>query len=235
MIKEALQYIVSLSAPTVQEIKGQTYSDKNLHRVSYVPMAESINLSTLESLVDYIRSGVDAMPHMFIHIVSPTRVEMFSGLNKDRDREPIAVVNANIPAFNFGQFLDHETFCIALQSKFQDTEDRKLLLKFSGTVETGTVAEYGDDGVTQKATVRTGIASKGDAIVPNPVTLTAYRTFLEVEQVPVQYIFRMRDGRGVECALFEADGGAWKMEAMSRIKNYLEDSLDGIPGFTVIC
>lgn len=216
MIKEALQYIVSLSAPTVQEIKGQTYSDKNLHRVSYVPMAESINLSTLESLVDYIRSGVDAMPHMFIHIVSPTRVEMFSGLNKDRDREPIAVVNANIPAFNFGQFLDHETFCIALQSKFQDTEDRKLLLKFSGTVETGTVAEYGD-------------------IVPNPVTLTAYRTFLEVEQVPVQYIFRMRDGCGVECALFEADGGAWKMEAMSRIKNYLEDSLDGIPGFTVIC
>ena len=235
MIKEALQYIVGLSAPTVQEIKGQTYSDKNLHRVSYVPMAESIQLSTLESLVDYIRSGVDTLPHMFIHVVSPTRVEMFSGLNQDRDREPIAVVSAKLPAFNFGQFLDHETFCIALQSKFQDAGDRKLLLKFSGTVETGTVAEYGDDGVTQKATVRTGIASKGDAIVPNPVTLTAYRTFLEVEQVPAQYIFRMRDGRGVECALFEADGGAWKMEAMSRIKGYLEESLADVPGFTVIC
>lgn len=60
--------------------------------------------------------------------------------------------------------------------------DRDLILKFAGTVENGTIAQYGDDGVTQKATVKTGIASKGDAIVPNPVRLRPYRTFIEVEQ-----------------------------------------------------
>lgn len=48
-------------------------------------------------------------------------------------------------------------------------------VKFAGTVESGTLAEYGDDGVTQKATVKTGIASKGDAIVPNPVKLKGTR------------------------------------------------------------
>ena len=235
MIKEALQYIVGLSAPTVQKIEGQFYSDKNLHRVSFRPKADPIAFTTLASLIDYIRSGVDTFPHMFLHIVSPTRVEMYSQLDAERERETIAVVSANLPSFNFGQFLDHETFCIALQAKFQDCDDRNLLLKFAGTVETGTVAEYGDDGVTQKATVRTGIVSKGDAIVPNPVNLTAYRTFLEIDQVPVQYIFRMKDNRGVECALFEADGGAWKMTAMERIKEYLQNALEDIPGFTVIC
>ena len=34
MIKEALQYIVGLKEPTVQEIKGETYSDKGLTRIA---------------------------------------------------------------------------------------------------------------------------------------------------------------------------------------------------------
>ena len=49
-------------------------------------------------------------------------------------------------------------------------------------MENKTVANYGDDGVSQKATITKGIAGKEDVIVPNPVTLRPYRTFLEVEQ-----------------------------------------------------
>lgn len=144
----------------------------------------------------------------------------------DRVREPIATVAAELPDFAFGHFLPHEEFCIALQSKFMDTEDRKLLLKFAGTVEAGTVAQYSDDGVSQKATVKTGIASKGDAVVPGAVTLQPYRTFLNLEQPESQFIFRMRDGnRGVECAIFEADGGAWRNAARAAIHNYLEDEI----------
>ena len=114
--------------------------------------------------------------------------------------------------------------------------DRALLLKFAGTVESGTLAEYGDDGVTQKATVKTGIASKGDAIVPNPVKLKPYRTFLEVDQPASEFVFRMKQDKydGVLCALFEADGGAWKMEATERIKKYLESELKEYDNFTVI-
>ncbi len=235
MIKEALKYIVDLAAPTVQTIDGITYSDKELDRVAYKPMAEPILLSTLTSLLDYIHSDLDQMGHMFIHICSPTRVEMYSCLDGDRERERIATVEARIPQFSFNRWLDHESFCIGLQAKFLDNKDRALLLKFAGTVESGTIAEYGDDGITQKATVKTGIASKGDALVPNPVTLAAYRTFQEVVQPETQYVFRMKDQNGVTCALFEADGGAWEMEAMKRIKMYLEESLDGNEQFTVIC
>lgn len=235
MIKEALEYIVRLSKPEIQEIDGETYSDKSLHRVSYNPKADEITLSTLSSLVDYIKSNVDEMKApMIIHVKSPTKVSMYSALDQDRRREYMVEVQAQLPSFDFNRFIDHESFCINLQSKFIDTEDRAVLLKFAGTVEAGTVAEYGDDGITQKATIKTGIASKGDAIVPNPVALKPFRTFVEVDQPWSQFVFRMQGEKSIACALFEADGGAWKLEAMQSIKKYLESELEGIVGFVII-
>lgn len=226
MIKDALQYIVGLKAPVISEIGGQTYSDKLLSRISYIPYADHIEMSTLTSLLDYIVAGVDSMKgKMIVHVVSPVEVRLYSKLDSERKREEVAVVRAQLPSFDFGRFIDNETFLINLQSKFIDNADRALILKFAGTVEDGTVAQYGDDGVTQQATVKSGIASKTDAIVPNPVSLIPYRTFQEVEQPASDFIFRMRSDHGVQCAIFEADGGAWKNDAMHNIKKYLSTSL----------
>lgn len=235
MFKDALQYIVNLAKPEVQMIDGETYSDKNLHRISYNPKATAIEMTTLSSLIDYIKSGYDTMGKMIVHVQSPVQVRMYSALDDERTREHIAEVNAQLPGFDFNRFIDHESFCINVQSKFLPNDDRALLLKFAGTVEAGTVAEYGDDGITQKATVKTGIASKGDAVVPNPVTLKPFRTFVEVEQPSSQFVFRMQGNSCVQCALYEADGGAWKLEAMKAIKAYLETELKDIPDFVVIC
>lgn len=50
-----------------------------------------------------------------------------------------------------------------------------------------------------------------------------------------EFIFRMMEDRSITCALFEADGGAWKNAAMQNIKNYLEFELaDYKDQFTVI-
>ena len=239
MIEKALRYLSIMVAPTIREIHGEQYSDKPLHRICHNPKAGKIEMNTLSSLVDYIKSDVDEMQgKMIIHIQSPTRVELYSCLDDEREREHIAVVYARVPDFKFGQFIEHENFCINLQSKFIDNPDtdKELLLKFAGTVEAGSVAEYGDDGVTQKATVKTGITSKEDAVVPSPALLIPYRTFIEVEQPASQFIFRMKDGKydGVQCALFEADGGAWEIEAMDNIKTYLEVQLEGIENFIII-
>ena len=239
MIKNALEYIIGLKTPNIQEIGGQTYSDKELERISYNPKAASIGMSTLSSLIDYIKANIDEMAErMIVHVKSPTQVLFYSQLDSERKREVLVEVNAHVPEFRFNQFTDHEEFCINLQSKFINNSDtdRVLLLKFAGTVEAGTVAEYGDDGVTQKATVKTGIASKGEAVVPSPVNLMPYRTFVEVEQPQSQFIFRMKQEKydGIQCALFEADGGAWKIDAMNEIKAYLEENLKGIEGITII-
>jgi hypothetical protein len=72
-------------------------------------------------------------------------------------------------------------------------------------------------------TVKTGIAKIEDVFVPNPVVLAPYRTFPEIAQPESKFIFRMQTGP--TAALFEADGGAWRNEAMGRIKAWLEEQL----------
>lgn len=236
-IKEALEYIVGLRKPEIVEIGGENYSDKQLNRIVHNPKAREIDMTTLTSLVEYIKANIDQMDEkMIIHVQSPTKVSLYSQLDKDRVREYLVEVNAQVPDFQYGKYIGHESFLIALQSKFIDNEDRELLLRFTGTVENGTVAQYGDDGVTQKATIKTGIASKGEAIVPNPVRLRPFRTFIEVEQPESAFVFRMsQDGNGgVSCAIFEADGGAWKNAAMKNVKEYLEFELADMKQFTVI-
>lgn len=239
MLKEALQYIIGMSAPTVQEIRGETYSDKPLHRINYYPKAEPIKMNTLTSLLEYLTSGIDIPfdSRFFVHVQSPTKVSVFSSFLPDKDRECVVEVTAQIPRFDFDSFIEHESFCINLQSKFIESDDRALLLKFAGTVEAGSVAEYGDDGISQKATVKTGIASKGEALVPSPVSLKPYRTFFEVPQPESKFIFRMKQDQyknGIHCALFEADGGAWKNEAMESVKAYLRTMLAEFPQYIVI-
>ena len=44
----------------------------------------------------------------------------------------------------------------------------------------------------------------------------------------------MKEDRDIECAIFEADGGAWKNAAMQNIKDYLEYELSEYKQFTVI-
>lgn len=246
MIKEALKYIVGLGEANVHDVQLpdggiETYSDKQLYRLEKrIYMAkEPIYMSTLTSLVDYIKGDIDSFPgKMIIQVESPETVRLFSQLNEQRNREELVTINARVPEFGFNSFMSQDKFIIALQSKFIDDpeSDRELILKFAGTVESGTLAEYGDDGVTQKATIKTGIASKGDAIVPNPVSLRPYRTFFEVEQPKSEFIFRMEQDKyeGIKCGIFEADGGAWKIEATREIKEYLQFELSQFENITVI-
>lgn len=236
--KDALVYLMEKMAPVaIHDINGEIFADRPLYLVDTIRHAEPIKMHTLSSLIDYIKAGFDAHDKMFVHVISPTEVQLYSELDVERGRETFVDVVAAVPDFAFDRFMDHEMFCINLQTKFVDSPDRALLLKFSGTVEAGSIAEYGDDGVTQRATVKTGVASKDVAIVPNPVALTAYRTFVEVDQPTAQYVFRMQQNKisgTVQCALFEADGGAWAIDAMQSIREYLSEALQGIEGLVVI-
>lgn len=247
-LKDAMEYLVNMAVPNTIDTIGNhgetvTFVDKTMRQLmpkSNIPLVSQddvIRMSTLTSLVEYLKAGIDTVRgKMMVHVVSPTEVRYYSQLNPNRERELVAIINANVPRFDFGSFMDKEKFIIALQSKFIPGEDRDLLLKFAGTVEDGTVQTYGDDGVTQKATIKTGLASKSDALVPNPVRLRPYRTFTEVVQPESQFIFRMKQDKydGVSCAIFEADGGAWVNEAMRNIKEYLKFELEGLDNITVI-
>ena len=239
MIKEAINRILELSEPHIVQINGEQYSDRTMQRINNELRAESIGMTTLSSLVDYIKADRDLKDGGYIvHIVSPTEVRLISSLDTDRKRETLAVVNAELPEFSFNREIEQEKFVIGVQSKFVDglTDDKALILKFAGTVKNGTVAEYSDDGVSQKATVKKGVSSMTEAIVPSPCSLTPYRTFTEVQQPTSEFIFRLSEGREGEiyCALYEADGGAWKSLAKANIRKYLADQLDSLENILIV-
>ena len=78
-------------------------------------------------------------------------------------------------------------------------------MQVAGNIQAGTTANYDDDGVSQKTTIKIGIANKTDVIVPNPMKLRPYRTFAEIEQPESSYVFRIMDtDRGPAFKLVEA-------------------------------
>lgn len=190
---------------------------------------EPIQLSTLTGLVEYIRENLDAeiyRKRMMIQVVSETEVRLLSQFNEDMKRWEVVDVKARVPEICLDRFLEQEKFIIQMQSMFLDTPDKALVMQVAGNVEDRTVASYGDDGVTQRATVRTGIANMEDVVVPNPVRLKPFRTFHEVGQPEIEFVFRMKNAeRGISCALFEADGGMWKFHAVHEIAEYLKAEL----------
>lgn len=81
-------------------------------------------------------------------------------------------------------------------------------------------------------TVRDGVASLAHAKTPNPVTLRPYRTFNEVEQPASQFVFRVN--KSANLALFEADGGKWKLDAVKNISDYLKTELANNDKITIL-
>lgn len=231
MIKAALQYIAELKEnsmePKVLEIEGKTYCDKSLREYHNFAVADAMNVNTLTAIVDYIKGKPEELrDSMILHVISPTTVVLKSGLIDERVREFLIKANATVNEFVFDKYYDQERFIIELQANFLETEDLNKIKMVSGNIQAGTTANYDDDGTSQKTTISSGIANKTDVIVPNPVKLRPYRTFLEIEQPESSYVFRIKDSeRGPAFKLVEADGGLWKNATMKRIKEYLEFEL----------
>lgn len=233
MIKDAIQYIVKLGKRETVEVDGLKYTTDSLDLIQ-TPIAKAMEVTTLRGLVDYIKSNADkkASDKLIIHIKSPSQVVLRSELNNQRERENYVVCNALLPRIEFDRFLSTDKFNILLQSAFVENDDRGILLKVAGNIQESAVKQVGDDGVTQAVTMKTGVATLQDVIVPNPVVLAPFRTFNEIEQPESKFVYRMEEGP--RCALFEADGGAWRNEAMFRIKEFLNKELEKINNIEII-
>jgi hypothetical protein len=109
------------------------------------------------------------------------------------------------------------------------TEWSTRILALAGNLKAGREVTTQDDGVSQTATVKAGVTLVDTAKVPNPVPLKPYRTFIEVNQPESSFVLRLKQGyRENELpsiALFEADGGAWRLEAIQSIAQYLRTAL----------
>jgi len=229
-IKEALHYLVGLgedmSATEVLDICGHTYANKSLKRYDEIPKASAIKAATLTAMVDYIAyKAIEFPSDMILYVESPTEVTLMSGLDTERKREYLFTCDANVSEFRFDSWYDQERFVIELQANFQSNSDLQAILQVAGNVEAKTTANYGDDGISQKTTIKTGIAALEDVIVPNPCILIPYRTFQEVGQPASKFVFRIKDGGRPEFKLIEAENKLWRNEAIANIKGYFYTAL----------
>ncbi|GAF41148.1 hypothetical protein FC83_GL000934 [Agrilactobacillus composti DSM 18527 = JCM 14202] len=233
MLKEFAQYLAAQNIKPEDRI--QTIADEVFvidangepHKVTpRLPLAkESLIVHTLTSVVDYLLHANDRVfaNKLILQIRDPYSIKLTSALQPDGSREDLLVAKALTPQIDFDYFMDIEELNIALQAKFVPTDDSKTILKVIGNIKEENVHSTGDDGVSQVVTAKTGVATVSNIKVPNPVVLAPFRTFSEVQQPESAFVFRMKDGpRG---ALFEADGGAWRLKAIQNIKAYLEKEL----------
>ena len=231
MLKSLFEYVVGLSKANMVTIDGTVYTDKPLH-LPEMPTIETLRTDNLSSIVNFIKHAWDAELHdiydtvqKIIHVEDAGKVNIYSSVcNECMDRQKFMTAEWAGNKFPFGQFMDAEKFNILLQTCFMETDDLKVIQQVVGNLRDEAVQNYGDDGVSQSVTIRTGIATVGQVRVPSPAKLRPYRTFLEVEQPASLFILRMREGG--QCALFEADGGLWRETARQNIRNYFEYELE---------
>lgn len=229
MLKEAIDRILSLAAPTITEIDGERYADRTLQRIKKELVAAPLQVHTLSALVDYITEGADeaaeseeAIQRRFVvHVADYDRAYLYRELNSDKARECLLEAEIAVPTFPFGRWMDMETFIINMQTHFVPTENCDALVALAGTVTAEDGTTLADDGVTQKVTARTGISLVKKVDVPNPVMLAPFRTFPEIEQPASPFVFRVKkEGDAIYAALFAADGDGWKRETILRIRDW---------------
>jgi hypothetical protein len=232
--RESLEYLVNLGRVEAFEVDGKKFTSKEVFAIRE-PKPAKLTVSTLTALVDYLKANIDekASEKLLIHVIDPRTVALYSELREDKDRETYILCEALTPNnIKYNNFIDAESFNIMLQSSFVDSSDKSLLLKVTGCIKEDAIKSISDDGVSQAATIKTGVASVNDVKVPNPVSLAPFRTFPEIQQPVSKFIFRMKSGP--RAALYEADGGAWRNEAMGRIKEYLQGMLADLEDVEII-
>ena len=231
-----IQKILDISEVQIIPMEGnRNYSDRKLLPVLN-PVPDELELSSLSGLVGFCRSdeGVTALAEgAFLHIESYNAVSLVSKNQGEWfQRSTFARATRNLfEPFKFNGFHQHEDFIIMLQSRFIQTETTKALLRLVGNIQDAVVKTMVDDGTSQEVRTRQGISMVEAIKLPNPVSLMPFRTFLEVDQPESAFVLRLQgsaQGKMPSIALYEADGGMWKMEAVGRIKEYLRENLPGV-------
>lgn len=223
MLKEFVSYLLDLKRPETIEAAGKVYSTNQLYRLDKEQEVSAINVRSLSGIVDYVKSNFDHERKVMIHVKSPTEVYVFDALNDINDRRTYVKAGALLPTITFERFIDREEFQIMLQACFVHNEHKSTVLKVISSIVEDSGVTTVDDGISQRVTAKTGVATVENINIPNPVTLKPFRTFAEVAQPESEFVLRLKEGGRV--GLFEADGGAWELNAMANIAAYLEEAL----------
>lgn len=224
MLKEFAQYLVSLKPNQTYTIHGDTYSDNELHRIApHVDRPDVLKVTSLSALAALVRTEIDVLNlPIFIRVDGAWAVSAFSTLDDVMKRDGLYRAECVGPMFRAG-WRDYESAVIELRSAFLPSADVDYLLNLLSRIYLDSGVQNSDNGVSQSVEVRSGVSLKSVVQIKPRVSLTPYRTFLEVAQPESEFILRVNDE--MQIGLFEADGGAWELEARANIAEFFEAEL----------
>ena len=228
-LKDAIDRVAEMAKPFTFEFAGRQFCTAELHEIRpEVDFPARYSVDTLEALVKLIRTeGIDHSPRLYVRVDSARRV-MVDTTYTHRDyaeysRLPLYEAVTDVPRISINQSISQERAVVELQSLYAVTPDRDYLLSLLSRIDVNQGVSSVDNGISQEVSVRTGAVLKEQQTVQPIVRLQPYRTFLEVEQPASDFLLRL-DKEG-HPALYEADGGAWKLEAKRSIAAYLGEQL----------
>lgn len=223
------------------EIHGRQYTSQPTLveiPVPLEPATQAIEVSTLGAFVDYMNNehldgDFKSPAERFVMVAGPQTVVLKSQVFGElKQREDLIIAKAGLSTFSFGQFIPHEEFIIALATKFVQTPAMAALLGLIASVSDENVSTSKDDGISQEAIVRAGLALEKRVDMPTRPTLRPFRSFPDIEPVESTFLLRARKGQnGPTFALLECDGGDWKPKTTAKIVTFLREKL---PSFLVI-
>ena len=213
-------------------VDGETFTTRPVFIPPVAPNTARLEVSTLDGLIEYLNENVDRHAAVGLMVVAgdPRSVTVLGQIGGAKEtRVNWLEAEYTVDAFPFGKFISHEEFVVAAQCLLvDDAGDIRQLLTYIGNLTAAQITTSTDDGVSQTVVVESGVR-KSAVELPNPVNLAPRRTFAEIEQPSSPFVLRVRqtrDGQMPEIALFEADGGLWRIEAIKRIKKYIAENLN---------
>jgi len=224
MLKALLDRVLELAEIKTYQVGDISYTkEKTLRRIKPPKHTrpDTLILNNLSGLVDYVER-IDE-EDLFFAVISPIEVSLSSTVNPDNDNIQFEYASAKLQVnnFKFGTWFDLETFIINMMSLFEQTKERDALIGMMANIANEHVVQNTDDKFSQTLQVKTGLTTKANEKIENPITLKPFRTFREIVQPESEFILRYQNRNGIEAALFEGDGGCWKLDAILRIKEWL--------------
>lgn len=225
MLKEFVEKLMELAAPTTVEIDGSVYSNQKMaHIQDKKPMPRCMDLTGLDSICKMVRNEAEHVGlQIFIRVTDYKNVCVFTALDGDEDRLYLYKCTADTPAITTDRYMAYEKAIIELRSLYIPGEGTEYLLQLLGSISNESKVTSSDNGVSQKVEAKSGIALSTLVEVKPRVKLQPFRTFIEVAQPASEFLLRINE-RG-EIGFFPADGGVWKLEATRNVAAYFECEL----------
>lgn len=233
---EGVQKIIDVAKFEVKEINGvQYYVGSDGAQMLMLPRVTETHLFSLKQIVNFAADLAQKSSEKFtINVRSFDEVEIYSQSvagPKVRDCHANSDISETFKTFPFGSKMTQEDFIIQLMTKFVQDDVTKELIKLVSTFKKDSEVKLDDDGFSQKATVKSGVALVKEASIKNLWVLKTYKTFPEIEQPSIPYILRLHDSSsGPLFALYDCDGGAWKVDATARAREFIVNSLKPMLG-----